>query len=92
MNALKGWSIGVTAAAILGTVGVLSSSKSAEERAMDGMYLNEINYDIEGDTMSYQAPSLFDAYILTNIPMDSIRESIRTKRQVDGYTFSVERN
>lgn len=91
LRALKGWSIGVTAFVAVSSVAILSSAKSSSAKAIEDIYLEEIEYTIDGDTMTYQAPSLFDAYVLTNVPMDSIRESIRTKTKINGYNFSIDK-
>jgi hypothetical protein len=86
---LKGWSIGVSASVVLGTVVFLTSAKSSEEKAMEGGYMEEIiQYN---DTSMYEYPSLFDAEVITNIPLEEIREAIRTKKQIDGYYFRVKR-
>jgi hypothetical protein len=91
MKTLKGWSIGVGTAVALGTVVVFSSAKTSSEKAMEDIYMEEIEFRVDGDTMIYQAPSLFDAHVLTNVPMDSIRESIRTNTKINGYNFSIDK-
>lgn len=89
MKKLRGWSIGTGVAVALGTVAVLSSSKSAEEKAVEDMYIEEIVQF--NDTSSMVYPSIFDAAVISNFSVEEIREAIRTNDTLDGYEFDVKR-
>lgn len=89
INALKGWSIGIGTAVTIGAVGLLSSSKNGEARLNDDIQNLHISYTVEGDTMTYITPGLYDASILTDIPQDSIIISIKENKKIEGYEFDI---
>lgn len=89
INVLRGWSIGVGVAVVTGTVAFLSSAKSPSEKAVEDMYINEIIQFSGTDSMQY--PSIFDASVITNIPVEDLREAIRTNSSIEGYQFDVKK-
>ena len=87
LKALKGWSIGVGTAMAIGTVTFLSSSTTKEEKALEDIYTIDIVWQAIGDSLSSEAPTIFDASVLSDMPIDSIKQSIIENRPVDGIQF-----
>lgn len=90
INTLKGWSIGAAGTVIVGTFVLFTAAKTTEEKEVQDMYINEIIQHDGSDT--YQYPSIYDASVITNIPVEVLREAIRTNDTIDGYQFDVKRD